>query len=60
RLRAAAIAKVSLVAFAGFLVAPVLMGVTSGAFGLRAAFGLVAAICLFVLPLTAMLARRGA
>lgn len=60
RLRAAAIARVSVVAFAGFLVAPVLMGVTSGAFGLRAAFGLVAAICLFVLPLTAMLARRGA
>lgn len=57
-LRGLTISRVAVVAFSGFLVAPVLMGVASEMVGLRGAFMLVSAVCLGVLPLTLLLGRR--
>ena len=50
--RTAAIARVAVIAFAGFFVAPAAMGVLSEAFGLRAAFASVAVMAAIVLPLS--------
>ncbi|MGR3464088.1 MFS transporter [Limimaricola sp.] len=58
--RSQAIARVAVIAFCAFLVAPVLMGGLSEAFGLRAAFGAVAALLLLILPPVMALRRRAA
>jgi len=50
-LRTEAISKVAVLGFSGFFIAPVLMGQLSQAFGLRFAFGAVAALILIVVPL---------
>ena len=50
-LRTEAISKVAVLGFSGFFLAPVLMGQLSQAFGLRFAFGAVAALILIVVPL---------
>tara|TARA_R110002051_G_scaffold68059_2_gene122736 strand:- start:566 stop:1753 length:1188 start_codon:yes stop_codon:yes gene_type:complete len=50
-LRTEAISKVAALGFSGFFLAPVLMGQVSQAFGLRFAFGAVAALILIVVPL---------
>ena len=50
--RTAAIARVAVIAFAGFFIAPAAMGVISEAAGLRAAFACVAAMAALVLPLS--------
>lgn len=50
-LRTEAISKVAVLGFSGFFFAPVLMGLASEAFGLRVAFGCVAAVVLLCVPL---------
>jgi len=58
--RSQAIARVAVIAFCAFLIAPVLMGGVSEAFGLRAAFGAVAVLLLMILPPVLALRRRAA
>ena len=58
--RAQAIARVAVIAFCAFLIAPVLMGGLSQALGLRAAFGAVALLLLMILPPVMALRRRAA
>lgn len=58
--RSQAIARVAVIAFCAFLIAPVLMGGLSEAFGLRAAFGAVALLLLMILPPVLALRRRAA
>ncbi len=53
--RTAAVARAAVIGFMGFVLAPSLMGVVSGAFGLRAAFVAVAAIALLAPLLAAYL-----
>ncbi|GAD54470.1 LOW QUALITY PROTEIN: major facilitator superfamily (MFS) transporter [Limimaricola cinnabarinus LL-001] len=56
--RSQAIARVAVIAFCAFLIAPVLMGGLSEVFGLRLAFGAVAALLLMILPPVLALRRR--
>ncbi len=56
-LRTEAISKVAVLGFAGFFIAPVLMGQLSQAFGLRFAFGAVAVLILIVVPLAVSVAK---
>lgn len=56
-LRTEAISKVAVMGFAGFSLAPVLIGLVSQVFGLRIAFAGVAAICLLAIPLAQALGR---
>ncbi len=56
-LRVQAISQVTVIGFAGFFVAPVLMGVLSQAFGLRVAFACVALMLLLELPLISAIRR---
>ena len=56
-LRTEAISKVAVLGFAGFFIAPVLMGQLSHAFGLRFAFGAVAVLILIVVPLAVSVAK---
>ena len=56
-LRTEAISKVAVLGFAGFFIAPVLMGQLSQAFGLRFAFGAVAVLILTVVPLAVSVAK---
>ncbi|SDF11184.1 MFS transporter [Limimaricola pyoseonensis] len=58
--RAQAIAKVAVIGFGAFFVAPVLMGGLSELFGLRAAFACVGGLLLVVLVPVAALRRRAA
>ena len=55
--RTEAISKVAVIGFAGFFVAPVLMGFISEGFGLRIAFASVALLLALVLPLIIMIRR---
>lgn len=55
--RTEAISKVAVIGFAGFFVAPVLMGFISEGFGLRVAFASVALLLALVLPLIIMIKR---
>lgn len=57
RERTKAIARVAVIAFSGFFFAPVLMGFASEWFGLRVAFGMVAAVLLLAIPLAGGIAR---
>jgi MFS family permease len=52
RLRTAAIARVAVIGFLGFFIAPALMGLGAQAFGLRWAFASVALLLLLIWPLT--------
>ena len=51
--RTAAIARAAVIGFSGFVLAPAVVGLVSGAFGLRAAF-----ICVGLIGLTAPLLAR--
>lgn len=55
--RTEAISKVAVIGFAGFFVAPVLMGFISEGFGLRIAFASVALLLALVIPLIIMVKR---
>lgn len=55
--RTEAISKVAVIGFAGFFVAPVLMGFISEGFGLRIAFASVALLLALVIPLIIMIRR---
>ncbi|MFV2003513.1 MAG: MFS transporter, partial [Paracoccaceae bacterium] len=55
--RTDAISRVAVLAFAGFFIAPMLMGLISGGFGLRVAFGSVALLLLVTWPLVGMIRR---
>jgi MFS family permease len=56
-LRTEAISRAAVMGFSGFFFAPVLMGLTSQAFGLRVAFGGVALLLLLAVPLALAAAR---
>ncbi|MEL6682215.1 MAG: MFS transporter [Pseudomonadota bacterium] len=56
-LRTEAISKTAVIGFSGFFFAPMLMGLISDAFGLRVAFGAVAALLLTALPIALTVAR---
>jgi MFS family permease len=56
-LRTDAISKAAVMGFSGFFFAPVLMGLISEVFGLRMAFGAVAVVILFAIPLTLIVGR---
>ena len=56
-LRTDAISKVAVMGFSGFFFAPVLMGLTSEAYGLRVAFSGVAAVVLLTVPLALIVTR---
>lgn len=57
-LRTEAISRTAVIGFAGFFLAPVLMGFVSELFGLRVAFGGVALLLLCLLPLARLVARQ--
>ncbi|MGR3436338.1 MAG: MFS transporter [Shimia sp.] len=57
RHRTAAIGRAAVMGFAGFFLAPLVMGLLSGAFGLRAAFAGIAVVALLALPLLWALRR---
>ena len=59
-LRTVAISRTAVLGFLGFFAAPAIMGFVSEGFGLRAAFGAVALLLSFLLPLVFALRRRGA
>ncbi len=56
--RAAAISRVAVIGFAGFFVAPVIMGQISERVGLQLAFGFFAGLLLLVVPLLGAIRRR--
>lgn len=56
-LRTEAISRTAVMGFAGFFIAPILMGLLSQAFGLRFAFLCVAGLLFAALPLTLMIRR---
>ncbi len=56
--RAAAISRVAVIGFAGFFVAPVIMGQISERVGLQLAFGFFAGLLLLVVPLAGAIRRR--
>ena len=56
-LRTEAISRVAVMGFAGFFLAPTLMGLVSEFHGLRVAFLCAAALCLTVIPLTFLVRR---
>ncbi len=60
RMRTLAISRTAALGFSGFFIAPALMGLTSQAFGLRVAFGGVAALTCVLFVLIPILRRRGA
>jgi MFS family permease len=57
RYRTEAISKAAVMGFAGFFIAPMLMGLMSQAFGLRFAFACVALLLLMALPLLVVIRR---
>ena len=57
--RTAAVARAAVIGFMGFVVAPSLMGLVSGAFGLRVAFAAVAVVAL-IAPMLAFYLRANA
>jgi len=57
-LRTEAISRAAVIGFSGFFIAPVVMGLMSGAFGLRAAFLGVAVLLLLVVPLALAVGRK--
>lgn len=59
-LRTEAISRAAVMGFSGFFFAPMLMGLISQAFGLRVAFGCVAALLLMAVPLAILASRREA
>lgn len=59
-LRTKAISRTAVIGFSGFFIAPALMGLISQGYGLRWAFGSVALLVLALLPLMAVLRKRGA
>ena len=56
-MRTEAISKAAVIGFSGFFFAPMLMGLVSEAFGLRAAFGCVALLILTSVPLALTIAK---
>ncbi len=58
QMRTRAISRVAVIGFAGFFLAPVLMGFISEGFGLRVAFASVALLLVLVFPLVGLI-RRG-
>lgn len=56
-LRTEAIARVAVLGFSGFFIAPIVMGLLSESFGLRIAFSAVAALILSAIPLSVLAAR---
>ncbi len=56
-MRTAAISRVAVIGFAGFFVAPMLMGFLSNGFGLRIAFASVALLIILVYPLVGMIKK---
>ena len=56
-LRTEAISKAAVLGFSGFFFAPVLMGLVSEAYGLRVAFGCVAALIMIAVPLAITVGR---
>jgi hypothetical protein len=56
-MRTEAISKAAVIGFSGFFVAPVVMGLVSEHFGLRVAFGGVAAYLLLAIPLALTIAK---
>jgi MFS family permease len=56
-MRPVAISRVAVIGFAGFFVAPILMGLLSDNFGLRVAFASVAALLVLIYPLMALIRR---
>jgi MFS family permease len=56
--RTEAISRAAVIGFSGFFFAPVVMGLVSQAFGLRAAFTLAALVVAASVPLALLLARR--
>lgn len=56
-LRTEAISRCAVIGFSGFFFAPMLMGIVSEAFGLRAAFICVAGLLLIAVPLSLLAAR---
>ena len=56
-MRTEAISRTAVIGFAGFFIAPILMGLVSEMFGLRAAFMGVAGLLLFIMPLTLMIKK---
>ncbi|MFY0690444.1 MAG: MFS transporter [Paracoccaceae bacterium] len=57
--RLKAISRAAVIGFAGFFLAPAMMGLISQVSGLRVAFASVAVLALMLLPLLALLRRRG-
>ncbi len=56
-LRTQAIARVAVIGFAGFFIAPVIMGQLSDGFGLRAGFALFGVVLVAIFPLIAAIGR---
>ncbi len=57
-LRTEAISRVAVIGFSGFFFAPMLMGLMSEAFGLRAAFAAVSLLLITAVPLALLVSRR--
>ena len=55
--RTRAIARVAVIGFAGFFIAPVIMGQLSDGFGLRAAFAIFGVVLVLVFPLVSFIRR---
>jgi len=59
-MRTAAISRVAVIGFAGFFIAPVLMGLISDGFGLRVAFASVSLLLVLAWPLVGLIRRLAA
>jgi MFS family permease len=56
--RVKAVSRAAVIGFAGFFIAPMLMGLVSESFGLRVAFACVAALVVLVIPLTKLVPSK--